>query len=99
MEMFPLHSYERTCCCCCLCFLRFCGAEVDPKAKQGLCAGCGVPLVPFLTSCIFTRPLPRGSFRRRSEHELQANYVFVPLGLIPGIFRGYLHFEVDWSNL
>ncbi|CDJ39361.1 hypothetical protein, conserved [Eimeria tenella] len=64
------------------------GIEVDPKAKQGLCAGCGVPLVPFLTSCIFTRSLPRGSFRRRmnqctKEHLMLQLQATVPGGQVP----------------
>ncbi|KAL8429536.1 hypothetical protein ACSSS7_006548 [Eimeria intestinalis] len=40
------------------------GIEVDPKVLQGLCEGCGVPLVPFLTSRLRTRPLASRCVRR-----------------------------------
>ncbi|KAL8274072.1 hypothetical protein Esti_001914 [Eimeria stiedai] len=47
------------------------GIEVDPKVLQGLCGGCGVPLVPFITSRLRTRSLARRSAVRRMARRIK----------------------------
>ncbi|KAL8432420.1 hypothetical protein Efla_000197 [Eimeria flavescens] len=49
----------------CTCYAAiFPPAEVDSRVLQGVCKGCGLPLIPFLTSSARTQSLPRGFARR-----------------------------------
>lgn len=56
-----------------------CAAEVGAKALEGLCRGCGVPLVPLLTCASATQPLmPLAAWGRRSEQSSTTHAAAAP---------------------